>query len=489
MSSTSLLERELIGSQTPRVWSAPSAPTSAGAEAVRLAELAQLEAFPWQRFFCDKAMGQHADGRWAAFEVLLLVSRQNGKGTCIEIIELYALFVLGLNVYHTAHLMKTSRKAFKRLWTLIERTPQLRRRVLGKPRQTAEEIVITLTSGAQITFMARSGRAGRGLDDCDVLILDEALFLDPKMVEATLPTMSTRPNPLVLYASSAGVEGSVLLRALRQRVLDGDPTIAGFDWSVDPELVKRDDFDPLAVEVVAQANPSLGSLITMDYVRGEFAAMTSTGSLQGYLRERLGVFDEDPKHGKRVISAAAWLARGGLKDTPEGSVAFAVAGSPSDAAEQRSAIVSVIRTDDGLIVPEVIEYHTGTSWVPARLRELVDRWSPVATVLDPADPLGFLGEDIEDAGVELTAPTPREEAYAAQKFAEAVVGDAPTLRHYDQAALDIAVKAATSRPAGKGAWTWQTNGETDISPVKAASLAAWAVARAADSEPLFAWSS
>lgn len=479
MSSTTWRGRELLGSQLPRVWSAPSADTSAGSEAVRLAEVARVEPFPWQRWFCDKALGQRVDAdgswRWAQLEVLLLVSRQNGKGTCIEIIELYALFSLGLNVYHTSHQMKTSRKAFKRLWMLIDRTPQLRRRVLGKPRQTAEEIVIVLVGGAQITFMARSGRAGRGLDDCDVLILDEAMYLDPKMVEATLPTMTTRATPLVIYASTAGVKESVLLRALRKRLIDLDPTLAGFDWSVDEDDVRREEFDPLAVEVVAQANPSLGVLVTMDYVAGEFAALTSTGSLQGYLRERLGVFDADPAAAKRVIPAAAWAGRAGAEDPPDGPVAFGVAAAWPDASHTAIAVVGW-RAD--LLVVQVVEHRPGTAWRLPRLRELVNKYeAPV--VIDPGGPAGDLirdieGEEIEpgDVPIEVLKPTMRDVGHASKDLLDEIAGETPRLWHYDQAELNAAVAGAGRRTLGD-LWTWQRRGDADISPLEAVTLGAW----------------
>lgn len=434
-------------------------------------------------------MGQHVDPagwRWAAFEVLLLVSRQNGKGTDIEILELYCLFSLDLNVYHTAHLMKTSRKAFKRLWSLISRTPQLLRRVKGKPRQTAEEIVIELTSGALITFMARSGRAGRGLDDCDVLILDEALFLEPKMVEATIPTMSTRPTPLVVYASSAGVEGSVLLRALRKRMEDGDPTIAGFDWSVDPAEVKREGFDPVAVGPVAQANPSLGGLITMDYVRGEFAAMTSTGSLAGYLRERLGVFDADPDELKRVIPAAAWADRAGADGRPEGPMAFGIAAAWPDA--EKVAIGLGGRLDGELLL-QVVDYRPGTEWVVERVRELVDKWGDIPVVIDPGGPAGFLIEDFENEKLEpgqkrikVLQPTMRQIGHAAKDLRAEICGDAPTARHFNQKVLNDAVAGAGRRPLGDS-WTYQRRGEVDISPLESVMLGAWGSTKVAPPPP------
>lgn len=487
MSSTIWRGRELLGSQRPRVWSAASATTSAGGEAVALAELAGLACMPWQRLVVDGALGQCVfgpgpdDWRWAAFEVLLLVSRQNGKGTCIEVVEMYVLFSLGLNVFHTAHLMKTSRKAFKRLWALIQRTPQLRRRVAFK-RETAEEIVITLTNGAFIVFMARSGRAGRGLDDCDVLVLDESLFLDPKMAEAMVPTMSTRPHPLVIYAGSAEVATSTLQRALRKRLHDGDPGLTGFDWSVDPELVKAKDFDPVAVEVVAQANPSLGGLISMDYVRGEFRALTAAGSLQGYYRERLGVPDTDPESLKRLISRTSWDLRGDAQGRPDGPVAFGVAHSADDLPEW-SAIVAATRDDEsGEVAVQVVEYRPGSAWLPGRLAELVEVHDPVATVLDPAGPAGFLVEAIEDddedgpdgASVELVKPKVRETAHAAQQFVGGVVGDAPWVRHYGQPELDTAIGGAGKKPHGDS-FTLQRRGDVDICPLEGAVLAAWGV--------------
>lgn len=482
MSLTIWRGRELLGSQTPRVWSAPSAATSAGPEAVRLGELAGLDPMPWQRFFCEHALGQQVDGggwRWAAFEVLLLVSRQNGKGTCIELIELYALFSLGLNVYHTAQLMETSRKAAERLLLLIDRTPALARRI-REVRRTADKVHVELTSGAFVTFMARSSRAGRGFDDANVLVFDEAMFLEPRMTEAIIPTLTTRETPLVIYASSAGLAESALLRALRKRVLDGGPGIAGFEWSVDPSAPAADGFDPLAVEVVAQANPSLGGLITMDFVHGEHAALTSNGRLQGYFRERLGIFDADPEEAKRVIPAAAWSARSGATGPPDGPVAFGVAAAWPDAAR---AAIAVVGRRAGELVVQVVEHGAGTSWVLPRLRELVGRHdAPV--VIDPGGPAGHLVADIADEAdeVEVWTPTMRQVGYASADLLAEVSGDAPSLRHFDQPELTAAVTGAARRPLGD-LWTWQRRGEADISPLEAVTLAAWGVSQLVDDVP------
>jgi hypothetical protein len=59
---------------------------------------------PWQRWWLTEACGTKPDGRWAAFECALIVSRQNGKNQDLEVRELGGLFVLGESmIIHTAH--------------------------------------------------------------------------------------------------------------------------------------------------------------------------------------------------------------------------------------------------------------------------------------------------------------------------------------------------------------------------------------------------
>ena len=80
---TSALAEPLVlppGEQRPRLFCAPTGGGTAGAEAVELAEAAGLHLDPWQQHVLEVALNEAADGRWAAFEVCLLVARQNGKG-------------------------------------------------------------------------------------------------------------------------------------------------------------------------------------------------------------------------------------------------------------------------------------------------------------------------------------------------------------------------------------------------------------------------
>src|SRR6185295_13483110 len=98
-----------VGSQRPTVMNLPvDRRGSAGPEAVDLAELAGLRLDDWQQWILREALSEQANGDWSAFEVAILVSRQNGKGSILEARQLAGLYLLheGLQV-HTAHEFKT----------------------------------------------------------------------------------------------------------------------------------------------------------------------------------------------------------------------------------------------------------------------------------------------------------------------------------------------------------------------------------------------
>src|SRR5260370_15108121 len=93
---------------------------------------------------------------WAAFEVGLIVSRQNGKGAILEARELAGLFILGEQlIIHTPHEFKTCNEAFRPLLMLIEKCPDLDHR-LSPVRTSHGEEGIELTTGQRQPFLARS---------------------------------------------------------------------------------------------------------------------------------------------------------------------------------------------------------------------------------------------------------------------------------------------------------------------------------------------
>lgn len=195
----------------------PAAVSTAGPEAIELAASAGLVLDPWQCDVLNGAMGEDADGLWAAMEVAVIVPRQNGKGGILEARELHGLFLDDSCelITHTAHRFDTCQEHFRRLRNLIEQTPDLMSRV-KKIREANGDEGIELVDGSRIQFKARSKGSGRGFSG-DLVVLDEAFWLQE--LGSLLPTLSARANPQVWYTSSAPLpraESDILRRICRR---------------------------------------------------------------------------------------------------------------------------------------------------------------------------------------------------------------------------------------------------------------------------------
>ena len=155
--------RLVLGEQRPRLQHVPVADDwSQGADAVELADQAGLVLDDWQRYVLRHALAMRGD-RWAAFEVGLIVSRQNGKGSVIEALELAALFLFEdvRLILHSAHKFDTAADAFRRILGLIEGNPDFAREVKKVVRSHGSESV-ELRNGKRLRFIARSSGSGRG---------------------------------------------------------------------------------------------------------------------------------------------------------------------------------------------------------------------------------------------------------------------------------------------------------------------------------------
>ena len=453
----------LLGDQRPRIWSAPRSAWSEGQRVADLSARAGLVLDDWEQWVLDQGLGRRDDRLWAAFEVALIVSRQNGKGSILEALELAALFLddfeVGL-ILHSAHEFKTAAEAFLRIQSLISASPVFERRV-ARIRTSNGSEAIELKNGKRLRFIARSKGSGRGFS-ADLVILDEAYNLGDEEMAALLPTLSTRPNPQVWYTSTAGMETSVQLGRVRERGLTGgDPSLAFMEWSV----ADGDDHDdPVSW---AKANPGLGIRISPDYIARERAALAP----DAFARERLGVgvYPTDLADAWQVISKAAWGDALDGRSVPEDPVAVAADAMPGGS--YAAVAVAGLRAD-GLLHVEVTDHRPGTAWVAARIAELVAKHSPCAVVIDPSGQAGSLITEVEAAGIEVLQPTARDAAAACGQFFEAVT-DSKTLRHRGDPSLASALGGASTRPL-TDAWAWDRRSPvTDICPLVAVTLAAW----------------
>jgi hypothetical protein len=462
----------LLGAQRPRVSSAPEFRSSAGSEAVELAASAGLILDDWQQHVLHVALGEQDNGKWSAFEVGLIVGRQNGKGAVLEARELAGLFLFGEKlILHSAHEFKTAAEAFRRVLSLVQNTPDLDK-LVKQVRTSHGDEGIELKTGARLRFVARSTGSGRGFSG-DVVILDEAYNLPASAMGALLPTMAARPNPQVWYASSAGKEDSDVLARVRERGAEGSSRrLAYFEWSAPADA---DLDDPAAW---AAANPGLGIRIQGEFVEAERSALPEIE----FARERLGIWADGSRDA--AIDLALW---GRLADTEcldRSPVAFSPTINPE---RTKGAVTAAILRADGRVQLEVIDYRPGTAWMLDRLESLNADWRPVGFALSPAAPEGSLIAGLQQRGIEPVLVSGRAEAQACGAFFDAIVDD--RVRHGNQAALNIAAENAVKRDLGD-AWVWHRRSATDIGPSNGATYAHHLVTSTkpeTDAEPWAAW--
>lgn len=399
------------------------------------------------------ALGERADGRWAAREVGLVVPRQNGKGSILEALIVAALLLFDEKlILYSAHEFKTAQETFLRVKGLVEGCDDLADRVLKIHNAHGQE-GIEFRDGGRLRFVARTKGSGRGFSP-QRIILDEALNLSSRAVSALLFSMSAQDNPQIWYTSSHpenDAEGQVLRRLMR-RGRAGD---AGLAYA---EFAAPDDADPDDEAAWAAANPGFPHRITAETIRAERASV----DLEDFLRERLGIVDLDDELHK-VIPADRWAVCREHGHTPDGSLEYAVDVSP----DARSAAVVA---SDGVHL-EVVKYETGTAWVVPTVvakREVFAR-----IVLDPTGPAGALVAPLEAAGIPVRTLSTQEAVAAAQGFLTDVTDG--RLRHLGQTPLDAAVANADRRDIGDGNWLWsRKKSSVDISPLVAASAARFA---------------
>ncbi|MEB3367407.1 hypothetical protein [Saccharopolyspora mangrovi] len=452
---------------------APPYASTTGPEAVDLCRLAGLELDEWQQLVLRDSLGERDDGRWSAFEVGLIVPRQNGKSLLLQARALAGLFLLDEQlILFSAHEFKTAQEQFRNIRRIIEDTPTLRKRVAPRGIRTSHgEEGIELKDGRRLRFVARSTGSGRGFS-ADLVILDEAYNLPEEAMAALLPTLSSRPDPQVWYASSAGMEESSWLRKIRKKGTAGSSKrLAYFEWSAQTEAK---DYERALDdrEEWARANPALGIRIREEFIESELDAM---GGME-FARERLGIwYDEEADV---VIRQRDWaaVADAGTEPGEDSNLVFGV-----DVSLNRShgAIAVAGAREDGLIHTELVDYREGTQWIVPRLVELIEKHNPAAVLIDPTGPAGGLLSILAEDGIEprtakggkeiLRLLTGRDGAQACGAFYDLVVNG--ELRHRDQKPVNDAVSGAKQRPMSD-AWVWhRKESRFDVAPLVAETLA------------------
>lgn len=447
----------------------------------------------WQQFCLYYGLAERADGKYSASDIGICVSRQNGKGSILEAVELADLFLLDTQLtIHSAHLFKTSKEAQLRLEQLIEASPDLDRYFSshkGKTWHSAGQEGIELERDGKkrrLFFVTRTKGGGRGLTG-DRVIIDEAMYYYPEQDAALRPTLSARPNPQVWLTGSAGVQESVMFGKMRRNAIKGaSPRLFWAEWSIDghSELCHAEctDHDPdEGTESLAKANPGLGKRITVEFIETSERPMMDH---KMFRIERLGVGDwPTTDEGWLLIPEAHWMARRDENAAAQAPFVFGVDTSPD---KDFSAITVAGVVGDGNRVVEITQkteilsdHRPGCDWVVPRIIELHKKWK-APFVINKSHQAGLYVDDLEKAGVKLIFPTMREyQQGCGDLFANVVPrpGMTPTLVHRGQSGLTTAVAGAVKKEVGD-VWMWdRKSAVTDITPLVSGTLAWWGLSK------------
>jgi hypothetical protein len=457
----------------------PEFTATVGDEVAELCELADYTPDPEQRLALDLIFALDRFGKSAAFEIGVVCARQNMKTGTFKQAALGWLYITDQQlVVWSAHEFSTTQEAFRDMATLIESNRYLERRVKRIYRGNGDESIELLT-GQRMLFKARTKTGGRGLTG-DKVVLDEAFALQPDHLGSLMPTLSVRPDPQLLYGSSAGLARSEVLRRIRDRGRAGTSSrLAWLEWcarrdvSCDEAGCRHEPGTDGCVldrrDLWRQANPLLGRVrdngttLTEDYIAAEREAMPP----EEFARERLGWWD-DPAAADPAFGPGFWelCVTQEKPNVPPGGFAVAVSFDLT-----RASIVAAARDGD-IIHGRPLHHAAGTGWVIEAAAELYEQHQ-LPFAVDKRGPAALLIEPLKKAGVELEELDTRDVLDACALLFDTV--RERNFRHMAYPELDAAVAAAVKRPVGDR-WAWgRRTSAADISPLEGVTLAAWQV--------------
>jgi hypothetical protein len=273
------------GSTRPRLSTPTWGRASFGAGVAEAGAQLGLELLPWQAHASDRLLEyDRRTGRRRYRTALVGVARQNGKSWWLRSLVWWWLTAHATAqgepqcIVHAANTRALAVDQWAGLVRLVEEhQPGLVEKVVrGSGRER-----LTLVNGSTYEPIAASDAVhGRSVD---LFLVDEVWDVKPTVLDdGILPTTMARPDPLVLMASTAGDEGSVAMRAWRDRGLAAIDTgrRSGhlfLEWSAD----EAD--DPDDPHTWAKANPGLGRTIRLDALREAAANPNRPAFLRAHL--------------------------------------------------------------------------------------------------------------------------------------------------------------------------------------------------------------
>lgn len=400
---------------------APSGITSTGWPAVRDTAAGFGVSFDfWQDGAGRLILAKREDGSYACSVggAVLSIPRQVGKTFLIGAI-VFALCLLHPNlvVLWTAHHQRTANETFSKMQAFSRRVKvraHIAKIVLGNGDQE-----IQFHNGSRILFGARARGFGRGFDNVDVEVFDEAQILTESTLDDMIPAMNAAPNPLPIFIGTPPKpsDPSEFFTNKRKAVLEeGDEDSAYVEFSAD-EGCDLDDRDQWA-----KANPSYPT-------RTKSTAIKRMRKLLGddsFAREGLGIW---PGSGSdalpwNVVTEAQWEACRSTEPAELATTEGWWEGPPVLAIERsasHTAIVGAGACREGGTGVQLVEHKEGVEWVLDLMAAIRAERKCSTVVIDKVALAASLIDDLEDEGWTVLQPKYAELKQATTDWHDGIV--------------------------------------------------------------------
>ena len=498
--------RPILGKTTPRIFTPPlvtgrpgscgcgcalSPRTSKGFSAVDFArDVIGVDPLPWQRWLLIHALELKSDGGFRFRTVLMLVARQNGKTTIVEVKNLWKMFVLQVPlIVSTAQDLDVSEESWDKAIEIIEAIPELAAELAVVNKVNGKKY-FKLSNGSRWKPKASSRRAGRGLSGDDVNLDELREHLNWAAWAAVTKTTLARQNAQIFAFSNAGDDRSVVLNQLQEqgRAAAGapeiaDPTFGYFEWSAPDDIKCTCGQKPHLLdcrlqnrEAWAQANPSLGYTITEEAL----ASALATDPVNVYRTECLCQRVQDMNEWG-VFSRADWTMAQDPETTLVGSPAYCVE------LDRDLTTISIgaagIREDGKRHFELVDRFPVDEGKLIGGMKKRVAKFNPSAIVIDPGGPAAVFIPGLEKhLGLEVEQPSGREVAAACASLYVGIASRDPEARDArirPHPSLDAGARAADWRDRGDAkVFDRRTDESADVSPLMAIALAGHGLATA-----------
>ena len=448
----------------------------------------------WQDGLGQVALGLRKDGMFAATVggITLSIPRQVAKTFIVMriVVALCTLFP-NVTVLWTAHRLRTTTNTFQKAKAYAMRPAVRQHLKAGTNRGTAirdanGEQEIPFKNGSRILFGAREQGFGRGFDEVDVEVFDEAQILTERalddMVAAT--NQSRFPHGALLFYMGTPprpIDPGEAFAARRKDALtikgDSDdfsePTVGGdavyIECSADGNVGTKGGPDLDDMNQVAIANPSYPDRTPEVSVR---RLRKNLPSDDGWRREGLGVWDDDAGITPAVINISDWDAH--KIDTPpdDGLPCYGVRFSADGSA---FAVAVALKRHDAPVFVEVIDRESTSVGIDGVATWLADRWSTAGNiVIDGLANAGALTDELRRRGVPpkwIVRPTMGQLVTGNSTFVEWIREG--RIQHAGQPGLTDSIAQAARRKIGtQGGWGFEPNTpDGDVLPTEASALA------------------